>query len=320
MVLGALIAGGLVARRFYHIEAHFPDDLLFLCIYAGVVAFGVWALSYAYEQTKVTLVSTELHVRLEHCVNEIYAAPRITVTGVAFAVFVVLVQFALRFRVPQEITIYLLVWNFIAGLVAGLGIWTAVGSIRLAGACGRSGLDLYDLYPADTPALRKVARLMWTHSFLFASEVLIFSLAITWASVTLRDHATPIYGRFSALDIAGVTVFGFIFVVVPSYTFILQRRVYAAAKAHRDLVLQRIHESLRKAWVTDSFPAPETVRPILQVAQAVRNARPFPVDVPSILKLASLLAPGIAYLFTQHSASIYRLAAMLRRAFLPGYE
>lgn len=200
-VLGMLVVGGLLARHLSDVQAHFPDYLLFLWIYAAVVAFGIWALSYAYERTKTTFVSLQLHTRLADRVAEIYATPRMAITALSFALFVVFVQFALRFRVPPQITIYLLIWNFIAGFIAGLGIWTAVGSIRLAVAIGRCELELYDLYPAETPSLRLLASLMWTHSFLFASEILIFSLATTWASITLRDRATPIYGRFSALDI-----------------------------------------------------------------------------------------------------------------------
>lgn len=319
LTFSALFLVGLVIDVLLSIHNEFPLAFLLLAIYCAIVSFGLWGLCHVYWQTKHTLEETGLVEQTRSCLREIYASKPILICGAAFAVFVGLVQIALQFKVSLWISIYFCLWNGLAGFVIGLGLWTACGgSLRLAGVIGKSNLHVFLLSPFQTPSVRRLSRLMLTYSVLFTFEVLLFSVAVTVAAVTLNARALPIPGsKFTAFDVAGASSFFFLALFSPLYTLVLQQRILSAVRRAKEIALAELDKQLRTALEDPKSPDREKLSDLLSTNQTVRDTRELPFAVDNVTKLLSILLPGLAYLYSKNSELINELGQVIVKAFLP---
>lgn len=310
---------GVSVDALLSISGQFPFAILFLGVYCGLVSFGIWALGYVYWQTKHTLEGIELVGQTKECLREIYARKPMLTCAVTFAVFVGLVQIAIQFKVSFWISMYFCLTNVVAGFVAGLGFWTACGSLRLGDAISKSTLPVFLVAPFQTPNVRKLSRLMWNYSLFFTFEVLLFSIVVTLAAMSMSARATPILGnKFTAFDVAGASSFFFLALFSPIYTLALQQRIQFAVRYGKEAALAQLDTKLRAALETSKSSDHESLSDLLSATQAVRDARELPLSADKVTKLLSILLPGLAYIYSQNSDLINELGGMIVKAFLPG--
>ncbi len=318
VIFSVLFIIGLGVDALLSIHNEFPFAFLFLAVYCGIISFGSWGLGHVYWQTRHTLEELGLVEETKVCLRKIYASKPMLACGVAFAVFVGIVQIALQFKVSIWISIYFCLTNVLAGFVTGLGLWTACGSLRLGDAISKSNLTVFLLAPFQTPVVRKLSRVMWSYSLLFTFEVLLFSVVVTLAAVMMNTRATPILGsKFTALDIAGASSFFFLAFFSPLYTLALQQKILSAVRRAKEAALADLDTKLRAALENLKSPDREKLSDILATNQTVRDARELPFALENVTKLLTILLPGLAYLYGKNSELINQLGGVILQAFLP---
>ena len=311
-----LVVGG-VLNTIFSVQSYFQDSsYVLLFTYCSVISFGYWSLANVYRRTKQTLIKANMVDKIYPTLNVIYADRLASIWSVMFAVLVGVIQFALRFQIPPKITLYFFVWNFLGGFVAGLGLWMAFGSLQLATTIGKVKFEVYTISPKHSPILRDLSRLMWTYSFLFTSETLIFSFAVSWASIALHDKVMSLYGTFSALDLAGSLSFFLILIFCPLYTYVIQNRIQEAARNEAIDALGKIDRTVKKV-ISGENPK-DNLKDLLATSDVIHSSINSSIDIPNLSKLLSIIVPGLTYLYSQNSKIINHIFEIVKKIFFPG--